>query len=54
MALARFVPLGVAQIVLGLAAIVALWAIGFHVWSQANMRTAERDVVPASPTRPDS
>ena len=33
MALAWFIPLGVAQIVIGLAAVVALWPIGYRIWT---------------------
>jgi hypothetical protein len=54
MALARFVPLGVAQIVIGLAAIVALWPIGYRMWAEADSRASGRDVVPATPAGSDS
>ena len=33
MAAARFVPLGAAQIVIGIAAIVALWPLAYAMWS---------------------
>ena len=34
MAVARFVPLGAAQIVIGVAAIVALWPVAFEMWKR--------------------
>lgn len=36
MAAARVVPLGVAQVVLGLAAVVALWPIAYRIWNTAD------------------
>jgi hypothetical protein len=52
MALARFVPLGVAQIVVGVAAVAALWPIGYHAWRRAGMPAGESDAVAAAPARP--
>jgi hypothetical protein len=40
MALARFVPLGVAQIVIGVAAVVALWPLAARMWSDPSPSTA--------------
>jgi hypothetical protein len=36
MALVRFVPLGAAQIALGVAAVVALWPLAYRIWAQAD------------------
>ncbi len=50
-ALARIVPLGFAQVVLGLAAIVALWPIAYRIWIAADDVSATGDVVaPQTPT----
>ena len=35
LAFGRFVPLGAAQIVLGLAGVAALWPIAYHMWTEA-------------------
>ena len=52
-ALARIVPLGFAQIVLGLAAIVALWPIAYRMWIAADALSATGDVVaPQAPNTP--
>jgi hypothetical protein len=47
MALARFVPLGVAQIVIGIAAIVALWPLAYRMWHEPILRAAEPGTTPA-------
>jgi hypothetical protein len=47
LALARFVPLGVTQVVVGLAAVTALWPIGHRVWAEAGSPSVA-DVPPAS------
>ncbi|CAN5220761.1 hypothetical protein BH09ACT13_BH09ACT13_08670 [soil metagenome] len=41
MAAARFVPLGAAQIVIGVAGIAALWPLAFGMWRHADARPAE-------------
>lgn len=51
MALARIVPLGVAQIVLGLAAIVALWPIAYRMWIAADALSATGKASRPSPPR---
>jgi lysylphosphatidylglycerol synthetase-like protein (DUF2156 family) len=37
MAAARFVPLGAAQIVIGVAALVALWPLAYEMWKRPTM-----------------
>ena len=44
MALARIVPLGVAQIVLGVAAVVAMWPLAYRIWVGARAAAPARDV----------
>ena len=48
MALARFVPLGVAQIGIVLAAVVALWPIASRIWRDPSPRAAEHPGPPAT------
>jgi hypothetical protein len=38
MALARFVPLGVAQYVIGVAGLLALWPLAYEMWERPNAR----------------
>jgi len=48
MSLARFVPLGAAQIVIGVAAVAALWPIADKMWRRPSPSTAsDRQHVPA-------
>ena len=42
MSAARFVPLGAAQIVIGVAGIVAFWPLAFEMWKHPEARPAER------------
>jgi len=42
MAAAGFVPLGAAQIVIGVAGIAALWPLAFEMWKHPDARLAER------------
>jgi hypothetical protein len=53
MALARFVPLGPAQIVIGLAAIVALWPIGYRIWTSRDVHASGRELRPTVTTATD-
>jgi hypothetical protein len=48
MALARFIPLGVAQIVIGLAAVVALWPIGYRIWTSPDVHASGRELRPTA------
>jgi len=49
MAAARFVPLGAAQIVIGVAAVVALWPLAFAMWKHSEAGPAEQQKsIPAS------
>ncbi len=41
MAAARFVPLGAAQIVIGVAGIAALWPLAYEMWTHAHPRQVE-------------
>jgi hypothetical protein len=52
MALARLVPLGIAQIVIGLSAVVALWPVGYRMWVDSDV-AATRDVRAAATTATD-
>jgi len=42
MAAARFVPLGAAQIVIGVAAVVALWPLAFEMWKHPEVGPTEQ------------
>jgi hypothetical protein len=53
MALARFVPLGAAQVVIGVAVVVALWPLAYHIWSQADADAEVDDVATPAPVGPD-
>ena len=53
MALARFIPLGVAQIVIGLAAVVALWPIGYRIWTSPDVHASGRELRPTATTATD-
>lgn len=44
MALARFVPLWVAQVVLGVAAVVAMWPLAYRIWVTASAESPARHV----------
>jgi hypothetical protein len=48
MALARFIPLGAAQIVIGLAAVVALWPIGYRIWANTDLDASGRELRPTA------
>jgi hypothetical protein len=52
MALARFVPLGVAPIVIGIAALVALWPLAYRIWVGASAASPIGDAAtePRGPT----
>ncbi|HUF01314.1 MAG TPA: hypothetical protein VMN35_02725 [Gaiellaceae bacterium] len=49
MAAARFVPLGAAQVVIGLAAVVALWPLAYGMWRHPEAPLAERARTPVAP-----
>lgn len=48
MAAARFVPLGAAQYVIGVAAVVALWPIAAEMWRHPGPRPTGQPLVPAT------
>ena len=49
MAAARFVPLGAAQIVIGVAGVIAFWPLAFAMWNDSTERQhIERQSVPAN------
>jgi FtsH-binding integral membrane protein len=49
MAAARFVPLGAAQIVIGVAAVLALWPLALEMWTNPEERSTEQPrSIPAS------
>jgi hypothetical protein len=50
MAFARFVPLGAAQIVIGLGAVVALWPIGYRIWTSPDVHGSGPELRPTATT----